>query len=157
MRRFFFWFGVLAAIAIVAIVIGGALVAKKGLDLDADAKAYVDSAVVAICSKWDQQELIDRASAELMAAVKPGEIPALFEKLSAAGPLSKYEGANGQASVMIYNGNSKITAKYIAKALFAQGEGTINISLIQSDGKWRILGFHVDIAAKPADNDVQHI
>lgn len=158
MRRFFYWFGVIAAIGIVAIVIGGVMVAKKGIGLDADAKAYVDSAVVAICANWDQQQLIDRASPELMAAVKPGELPALFEKLSSAGPLSKYEGSNGQATMMVYNGNSKITAKYVAKALFARGgEGTINISLIQSDGKWRILGFHVDIAAKPAGNEVQHI
>lgn len=157
MRRFFYWLGVVAAIAIVAMVIGGVLVAKKGLALDADAKAYVDSAVVAICGTWDQQQLIDRASPELMAAVKPGELQALFERLSSAGPLSKYEGANGQATMMVYNGNSKITAKYVAKALFAHGEGTINISLIQSDGKWRILGFHVDIAPKPADNEIQHI
>jgi hypothetical protein len=156
-RRFFFWLGVVAAIAIVAMVIGGVVVAKKGLALDADAKTYVDGAVVAICSKWDQQQLIDRASPELLAAAKPGELAALFEKLSSAGPLSKYEGANGQASVMIYNGNSKITAKYIAKALFAHGEATIDISLIQNDGKWQIAGFHVNIAAKPADGDVQHI
>lgn len=157
MRRFFYWLGVTAAIVIVVAIIGGVLVAKKGLALDADAKAYVDSAVVAICSDWDQQQLIDRASPELLAAVKPGDLPALFEKLSSAGPLSKYEGANGQASVTVYNGNSKITAKYVAKALFAHGEGTINISLVQNDGKWRILGFHVDIAAKPADNEVRHI
>jgi hypothetical protein len=157
MRRIFYWFGVLAAIAIVAIVIGGVLIAKKGIGLDADAKAYVDSAVVAICSNWDQQQLIDRASPELMAAVKPGELQALFERLSSAGPLSKYEGSSGQASIMVYNGNSKITAKYVAKALFAHSEGTITISLIQNDGKWRILGFHVDLAAKPADKEVQHI
>jgi hypothetical protein len=157
MGRVFQWLGIAAAIAIAALVIGGVLVARKGFTLDADANAYVESAVVAICGKWDQQQLIDRASPELLAAIQPGELAALFEKLSAAGPLFKYEGANGQATMTVYNGNSKIAAKYVAKALFAHGEGTIDISLVQTDGKWRILGFHVDIAAKPPDSDVQHI
>jgi len=157
MGRVFYWLGVATAIAIVAVIIGGVLIAKKGLSRDADAKTYVDQSVVAICGKWDRQQLIDRASPELLAAIKPEELTTLFERLSSAGPLLKYEGANGQASMMVYNGNSKVTAKYVAKALFAHGEGTINISLIQNDGRWRILGFHVDIAAKPPDGDVQHI
>jgi hypothetical protein len=38
----------------------------------------------------------------------------------------------------------QITAKYRAKALFENGEAEILIQLIEHDGKWQIINFHVN-------------
>ncbi|HTJ65385.1 MAG TPA: hypothetical protein VL899_16410 [Alphaproteobacteria bacterium] len=156
-RRFFYWLGVAAAVAIVAVIIGGVLLVKKGASLDAEAKTYVDSAVVAICGKWDRQQLLDRASPEFMAAIKPEQLDALFASLSAAGALTKYEGANGQAKIMVYNGNERITAKYVAKALFEKNAATITLSLTKNGETWQISSFHVNLEPRPPDDTVQHI
>jgi len=157
MRKFFYWLGVTAAIAIVAVIIAGGLLARRGFSLDAEAKAYVDQAVVAICGNWDQQQLIDRAAPELLAAMKTNSLAGVFERASRVGPLLKYEGANGQASMIVYNGNAKITANYVATAQFEKGEATIKFALVKDDGGWRISGFHVDAHPKTPDSAIQHI
>lgn len=71
----------------------------KGNALDAESKAFVDSAVPAIAATWDKEQLLDRATPELRANVKPEDLRALLDAVSQLGPLIEYQGATGEANM----------------------------------------------------------
>jgi hypothetical protein len=145
MRKFLLVLGVLTAAAIVAVGIGVAVLISKGNELDAERKAFVDSAVPAIAAGWSKEQLLDRATPELRAGVKPEELRALFNAVSQLGPLVEYEGATGEANMSYVAGSeSSVSASYVARAKFKDGITTIRIALLKRDGHWMINGFHVD-------------
>jgi hypothetical protein len=72
MRKFLYVLGALTLIVIVAAGIGGGVFFYQGHALDAESKAFVDSAVHAIAATWSKQQLLDRATPELRENVKPG-------------------------------------------------------------------------------------
>jgi hypothetical protein len=156
MRRFFYWFGIAAAVVLIVLVAGGVVLFRKGANLDAESKAYVETAVRAISSKWDQQELLDRASPDLLAMLKPDAVTQIFDKFSQYGPLVEYEGATGQANMSYVNGISKITAEYKGKAKFENGEATFGVALVKLSGKWLIYGFHIDPIGEWPTKQIEH-
>jgi anti-sigma-K factor RskA len=86
---------IIAVIVVFAVIIAGKLSPERKTAPDADAKAYTDAAVVAICTNWDRDQLIARASPELAGAIQVTGPDAFFGKLTARGRLTKYEGAVG--------------------------------------------------------------
>jgi hypothetical protein len=147
MRRFFYIFGLVMAVVVVAGAIGIGILVYKGSALDTESKAYVDQAVQAIASTWSKQQLLDRASPELRDKAKPPELDAMFDTLSRLGPLVAYEGATGQAQMSYTTGwGSNVWASYVAKARFQNGAATFHIGLVKRDGQWMIHNFHVDPA-----------
>jgi hypothetical protein len=147
MRRFLYILGALTLIIIVAAGIGLGVFFYKGHALDAESKAFVDSAVPAITATWSKQQLLDRATPELRASVKPEELKALFDRLSQLGPLIEYEGATGEATMSYIAGSgSTLSASYVAKARFQNGTATFRIVLMKRDDRWLIQNFHVDSA-----------
>ncbi len=145
MRRFLYIFGAAILVIIVAAGIGVGVVVYKGNALDAESKAFVDSAVPAIAASWSKDQLLDRATPELRANVKPEELRALFDAVSQLGPFVAYEGATGQANMAYMTGSgSAVSASYVAKAKFKDGTATVRILLLKRDGRWMISGFHVD-------------
>lgn len=135
---------ILAVVVAVAVIAGSRLSPEKKPAPGADAAAYVDAAVVAICTDWNRDRLIDRASPELAAALQSTDPKEYFVELSSVGPLKKYEGATGEAKTVVYNGNAKTTADYTARAEFERGPATINISLVKfNEGDWQIAQFQV--------------
>src|SRR3954454_18091330 len=116
------WFVIVGAVFLVLAALGVAWFVKdvkQGMALDRESKAYVDSAIPAIVSSWNAQELLDRASPELMAATRPEDVGKLFELFRPLGRLSKYQGSQGQA--IIYTDLAKgttVSRSYIAKAAF---------------------------------------
>ena len=130
-------------IAIVAGIMG--FVAYNGTKLDASSKEYVDQVIPPIISTWSDTELLDRASPELKAIATKDQIVPLFKKLSELGKLKEYQGSKGDSLMSYTTQNGKrITAKYVANALFENGTADINIQLIQHGGNWQILSFHVN-------------
>jgi hypothetical protein len=147
LRRLIYILGGLTLFAIVVAAVGFGIIAYKGHMLDAESKAYVDSAVPAIAAQWSKDELLDRATPELRATVKPGELTALFDALSQFGPMVEYEGATGQATMAYLAGSGgAISASYVARAKFRSGSATFRILLLKRDGHWMIQNFHVDRA-----------
>lgn len=145
MRRFLYILGALTLIIIVAAGIGLGVFFYKGNALDAESKAFVDRAVTAITATWNEQQLLDRATPELRASVKPEELKALFDRLSRLGPLVEYEGATGEATMSYIAGSGgTVSASYVAKARFRNGTATFRIVLMKRDGRWMIHNFHVD-------------
>jgi len=156
MRKFFQWFGVVAAIVLVVAIVGGVVLFTKGSALDAESKAYAEVSIRAIGSKWDQQELLARASPQLLAGLKSDALAAVFDKFSQYGPLVDYEGATGQANMFYANGVATITAGYKGKAKFENGEATFDIALVKLSGKWLINGLHIDPVGEWPIKKVEH-
>jgi hypothetical protein len=133
----------LIVIIVASIGLGVALI--KGKTLDAESKAFVDSAIPAISATWSKQELLDRATPELRDIAKPEQLNAVFDRLSQLGPLVKYEGATGQATMSYMLGSgSTVAASYVAKAQFQNGGAVFRVVLRKREDRWMIYNFHVD-------------
>jgi hypothetical protein len=121
-------------------------VAYEGNKFDASSKAYVDESVPAIVANWSKDELIKRESPQLRKAASDDDLTALFTKLGGAlGPMQSYDGAKGDANMNVTPASGlQVTAAYVAEVAFQNGKAEIKINLIQIDGAWLILGFHVN-------------
>jgi hypothetical protein len=145
MRRFLVILGGLALVIIVAAGVGVGVLVYKGNALDAESKAFVDSAVPAIAANWSKEQLLDRATPELRDSIKPEQFRSVFAAVSQLGPLVEYEGATGEANMSYMAGSGgAVSASYVAKVRFKEGEATIRIVLVKRDGRWMINGFHID-------------
>ena len=136
--------GVLTLIFICIVGISIGVVAYKGDELDDQSKAYVDAAIPAIAGKWDQEQLVIRSTPSLRESITPDQLSTLFWRLSLLGPLVRYEGSSGQSAMSYFNGVSRVTALYVAKAQFKNGNATFHIALLKLNGQWLINGFRVD-------------
>jgi len=70
-RKFLYVLGSLTLVVIVGAGIGLGVAFYKGHELDAESKAFVDSAIPAITATWSKQQLLDRATPELREASSP--------------------------------------------------------------------------------------
>jgi hypothetical protein len=144
-RRLIYILGTLTLIVILAAGIGLGVLIYKGRALDTESSAFVDGAVPAIAATWDTQQLLDRATPELRASVTPGELRAVFNRLSQFGPLVEYQGATGAAAMSYIAGSGgTVSASYVATARCQNGTATFRIVLMKRDGRWLIHNFHVD-------------
>ncbi len=139
------------AIILVAVlsVIGSivAYVVSAGSGLDESSKAYVDANIPVIASQWSEEELLKRSSLQLLDLIKknPTQLDQVFKKLATLGALKQYGASKGQAVLSFNVPNGKtVTAKYVADAKFEHGDANFQIQLVQTDGQWQIINFHVD-------------
>jgi Na+-transporting methylmalonyl-CoA/oxaloacetate decarboxylase gamma subunit len=141
----------LGAVFLVLMIVIAALIgytAFTGNALDKESKAYVDAAVPAIVSSWNEQELLKRASPEFQKATGPADVDRLCRWLRTLGQLQKYEGSQGQATIAVTPQTGKVvSAHYSAKVAFDRGRATIEISLIKRGNAWQIAGFKVNSPA----------
>jgi hypothetical protein len=144
-RKFLYVFGAISLVVVVAVAVMIGWAAYRGSSLDTESKAFVDSAVPAIAAQWNKQELLDRASPQLLQAAKPGQMESLFKTLAQFGPLVQYEGAKGD-SVMGYTTGtgSSVTANYVATARCRNGTAHFKLKLLKVGDRWTILDFYVD-------------
>lgn len=145
MRKFLYIVGSMTLVFGSVAAIATCMLVLTGRGLDAESKAYVDTAVPAITAHWSKDALLDRATPELRAAVNPQQIATLFDNLSQLGPLVEYEGATGDSNATYFIGKgSQVGAFYRAKAKYENGEATVQLGLLKRDGEWRIQNFRVD-------------
>lgn len=112
-----------------------------GDNLDKESKAYVDMVVPAIVGSWEPQELISRASPELLKSNSDDALKFYFKaSFNKYGRLKEYRGSTGQA---IINPGEETKANYSAKADFEKGSATIWINVIKIKNKWQISVFQV--------------
>ena len=105
-----------------------------------------DNAVRKIFSV-SKEELLKRSSPKLVELVNknPDGLDQLFKKLSTLGAMTRYEGAKGQAYFSVnYPQGKSISAKYTADAKFEHGDASIQVQMVQTDGQWQIINFHVN-------------
>jgi hypothetical protein len=118
---------------------------RIGPGLDASSKAYVDSVVPVIVNTWSVEALEKRASPQFLKLANHDQTVMLFRKLSQLGALKRYHGAQGDSNISYTTKDGKvISAKYLARATFQNGDAEIRVFLIQIENEWRILGFFVN-------------
>jgi hypothetical protein len=145
MKKMLCVLGALTLVILVAAGIGAAVLVYEGKALDGESKAFVDSAVPAIAARWDQQQLLDRATPDLKRSISQDRLTSMFKGLSQLGPLVNYEGATGEANMLYFTGTgASVSASYVAKADFQNGNAVFQIALVKREGHWMINGFHVD-------------
>jgi hypothetical protein len=138
-------FGGVCAAVFLFLVILISLLFYSGRGLDEESKAYADAALIAITSQWNEKDLTDRASPQFMATVKnPADLDRVVGMWRMLGPLKKYDGSRGDAHIGYFWPQGKtITAVYVARAEFDHGSAMIKLTLIKTDGVWKILGLNV--------------
>lgn len=115
--------------------------------MDTSSKEYVDKNIPIIVSSWSKDELLKRASPQLMKIVddKPDQIDHLFQGFAKLGVMRSYDGSKGDSNVSYTNRDGKvITAAYFARATFENGSAQISVRLIQTSGSWQFLLFNVN-------------
>lgn len=89
-------------------------------------------------------ELLTGMSARARAVRKPDNLADLFNAArQKLGGLVEYRGAKGQASVFYSIGSGPtISATYVARATFRNGDAEFQLNLTKIDGSWQIDYFH---------------
>jgi len=129
-----------------AIILIGCAVAAGiiGKTLDKESKAFVDTTIPAIVSDWDIVEIQKRASPEFNEAVDYDQMQQLFDVLHGLGDLQEYNGAVGEAKIVIsFQEGIVITAYYDASADFESGSALVQLTLIKHGKNWQILGLKI--------------
>jgi hypothetical protein len=140
-RKIIFALGIVALIVLAVIGIGvGIIVAFNG-----ESKNYVDGAIPAIAKHWSQDDLIERATPELLAMARPDQLAALFSQCVRLGTMVEYTGSVGGSSISyLWKTGPRIAASYVARAKFENGSATFRLALLRRHGQWMINGFHVN-------------
>jgi hypothetical protein len=146
MKKLFTILGVIFAVIIVIVLIAAAIFIPRTLKLDREATAYIQDAVPKIVTNWNSQELVDRATPELLAAGKSrGNIDSLFVMFQRLGSLKHLDTPKGIVTSGTYTGTGMVTlGNYKAQAEFEKGEATVEIQLRRVNDTWKINGFHIN-------------
>lgn len=130
---------------IVAAAVAISILSVKGNALDRESKEYADAAILAVISGWDMTELKRRVSPEFASTTNSKDLGKLFGLFRMLGKLREYQGSKGQAIISVTPQKGKvITATYVGRAEFEKGPAEIQITLIQHEDGWQILGFRVN-------------
>ena len=114
--------------------------------LNKEAKAYVEDAIPKITGQWNDQELINRASPPMLAAMKTrANVDNLFSRFRQLGALKQIDEPKGSAGVQTFTGKGVVRyGNYIVHAQFERGPATIRIQVLRENDVWKINGFHID-------------
>src|SRR5712675_228537 len=96
MKKLFTILGVIFAVFIVIFIIAAVIFIPRTLKLDHEATAYIQDAVPKIVTNWNSQELVDRATPDLISAAKSRDqidrLFVMFRQLGSFKHLDKPEG-----------------------------------------------------------------
>jgi hypothetical protein len=145
MKKLFTILGVIFAVIIAIFIIAAAIFIPRTLKLDHEAVSYIQDAVPKIVTNWNSQELIDRATPELLAAAKKNdEIDRLFVMFQRLGSFKHLDKPEGTVVSSAYTGTGTVTVgNYKAHAEFEKGEARIEIQLRRVGDTWKINGFRI--------------
>jgi hypothetical protein len=136
---------VTASLLVVAVLFLFKNISTTGDALDRSSHEYVDEAVPAISKEWSVDEMKKRASEEFLATMSKEELVEFFGYVREnLGNMTVYKTAEGEAKIMYMNSKKNVSAYYVAEAVFEKGPAHIQVSLIQRNDKWQILGYRVN-------------
>ena len=145
--------GVLAAILLI-FGIAAAIFIPRTLKLGRSATAYIRDVVPKIVAHWNTQELVDRATPELLSAAKSRkEIDRLFVMFQQLGSLKHLDTPKGGVTSGAFTGTGAVTlGTYTAQAEFEKGAASVQIQLRRVNNEWKINGFRInsDVFLPPA-------
>lgn len=146
MKKFFLILGGIFASILAVIVIAAAIFIPRSLKLDRDATAYIQDAVPKIVAHWNSQELVSRATPNLLSAAKSRDgIDRLFVMFQQLGSLDHLGIPKGEVESSAFSGAGVATfGNYTVRSNFKNGEATIQIQLLRLNDGWKINGFHIN-------------
>ena len=146
MKQFLTILGGIFAVILVVIIVALAIFIPRAFKLDRDATAYIQNVVPKIVAHWNAQELVDRATPELLSAAKsPEDIGRLFVMFRRLGALKRLDTPKGSVYSGAFTGSGSVTiGNYTAQADFEKGTATLQIQLRRVGDTWRINGFHIN-------------
>jgi len=137
---------IIALVAVVVLCCGGGgivtfLLVRAGMDVMADAKAYGDQSVTAICTNWDASALSSRATPELIAQNPDGTLEGIVQTMKVVGPMKSIESSSiGGIEAKSATGGKPFTqAEYKATILCEKSKVDVKLTILKRDGKWEIL------------------
>jgi hypothetical protein len=138
---------ILIVVSLVAIFL---MLIYSGTELDKKSHLYVDKTVPVIITSWNSQELTSRASQELLEVASEEKVELLFKQYSdKLGQMKEYKGSNGEVrmhfEILCQQGMmcQRVTANYVAEAIFEKGLATIEIGMILKNDRWEIFYFTI--------------
>jgi hypothetical protein len=145
MKKLFTILGVVFAAIISIFIIAVAIFIPGALKRNHEAVIYIQDAVPKIVTNWNSQELMDRATPELLAAVKKNdELDRLFIMFKRLGSLKHLDQPEGTVVSSTYTGTGTVTfGNYKTHAEFEKGEARIEIQLRLVGDTWKINGFRI--------------
>lgn len=137
--------GIFAGI-ILLLLIAAIIFIPHALVLDKDATRYIAENTPAVVNGWNPQNLIDRASPELLSSVKSREEwDRLFAFFRQLGSLKHLDPAKGAVYSGAYSGQGTYTiGNYTVQAVFEKGSAVISVQLLRAGATWKINGFHIN-------------
>src|SRR3954471_19865988 len=145
MKKFLIGCVALSVILLIIAVIGFAILAYRGTQLDKESSVYAEAALKAICTNWSEKALLDRASPEFKQATPIDQLDGYFQQYAKLGHLQSAEPMKGQAGISYFSGTGKrVQGQYATKAQFENAEATVTLGLIKHGEEWQILRIHVD-------------
>ena len=146
MKKFFTILGVIFAVILIIFIIAAVIFISRALKLDREATAYIQDAVPKIVAQWNAQELVDRATPELLAATKSREeLDRLFIMFRQLGALKHLDTPKGMVTSGAFSGTGLVTiGNYTSKVEFEHGIAMMQIQLRRVDDTWKINGFHIN-------------
>lgn len=145
MKKVFMILGVIFAVILVVIAIAAAIFIPRALKLDREAVAYIKDAVPKIVTNWKSQELVDRATPELMSAAgSRDKVDRMFVWFQELGSFKHLDEPEGMVTTSSYTGTGTVTlGNYKAQAEFEKGAARIEIQLLRVGDTWEINGFKI--------------
>ena len=145
MKKVFNILGIIFAVIIVIIVIAAAIFIPRAIKLDREATAYIKDAVPKIVTNWKSQELVDRATPQLLASVTSRDmIDRMFVMFQRLGSLKNLETPKGTVVSYANTGTGAITVgNYKVLGEFENGKARIEIQVCRVGDTWKINGFKV--------------
>ena len=133
-------------VIIAIIAVAAAIFIPRTLKLDREATIYIEDAVPKIVTNWNSQELVDRATPELLDAAKShDQLERLFVMFRQLGSFKHLDKPEGTVVSGTYTGTGTYTVgNYTAHGEFEKGAATIKIQLQRVDGVWKINGFRIN-------------
>ena len=95
MRRFLFVAGLAALFIVVLGAAGFSYLVYEGNSLDSQSQAFVNTAIPAIASNWDEGALLVRVAPGFKENTNFVQLRSAFETLRRLGPMVGYSGAKG--------------------------------------------------------------
>jgi hypothetical protein len=136
--------GAIFAIFIVILITAAVIFIPRAIKLEHGGAVYLQDAIPKIVTNWNSQELVDRATPELLATGSRDSVNRLFVMFQRLGSLKHLDTPEGTITSSAYTGTGTVTiGNFKAEAEFEKGPATISVQLERVKDTWEINGFHI--------------
>ena len=147
MRKYFSVFGIVIPVIILLFAVFYGVIIYQGAGIDEESKLYVDSVTPVILNSMDKETLFKYADDTLINSAQPDEFDRIFNWFRTLGELRDYNGSYGQANIKLSISGVSFVASYEADVTFDKARARVTVSLIKSDGVWKISAFSIRSSA----------